>query len=88
VVVRLHGELDMGTRGELAPLRNTIMRKPSEVVLDLTELSFVDSAGLRGLLNGGRIAEESAVPFRCVNPRPNIRRLFEITGLTDILHVE
>ncbi len=46
-VIRLFGELDMAGGGALhAALRQALAGGASSIVLDLTELSFVDSAGL------------------------------------------
>jgi anti-anti-sigma factor len=44
---RLVGEIDISNAGELGRLHNP---GGGNIVLDLAELSFMDSAGLRGLI--------------------------------------
>jgi anti-sigma B factor antagonist len=80
-VFALRGELDVGTVAELAqPLRDAIARGKTAVVVDLGELTFIDSTGLMVLLNGLRrlIREGGRLALVCTNP--TVLRLFEITG--------
>jgi hypothetical protein len=53
------------------------------VVVDLSRVSFIDSSGL-GVLVGAlkRVRERGALSLVC--PEPRVRRVFEITGLTQV----
>ena len=87
-VVRLAGELDVATAPELARivLRH---RAPNErVVLDLGELHFMDSTGLRILLKARRIAAEGGWVLVLRSVPPNIRRLLELAGVEDAIPTE
>jgi anti-sigma B factor antagonist len=55
------------------------------VVVDLEQVEFMDAAGLRVLVG----ASESSDPGRfSVTPgSPQVQRLFELTGITTVLHV-
>jgi len=88
VTIRLVGELDMATREKLAPLRATLDRHPAEVVVDMTELKFLDSSGLRGILNGCLIADSLGVRYRCTGIQPQIRRMLEVVGVLETLHAD
>jgi anti-sigma B factor antagonist len=80
-VLALRGELDVGTVAKLAqPLREAIADGKTAVVVDLGELTFIDSTGLMVLLNGLRrlIREGGRLALVCTNP--TVLRLFEITG--------
>jgi anti-sigma B factor antagonist len=80
-VLALRGELDVGTVAKLAqPLREAIADGKTAVVVDLGELTFIDSTGLMVLLNGLRrlIREGGRLVLVCTNP--TVLRLFEITG--------
>ena len=61
---------------------------PSKVLLDLGELTFCDSAGLRALLVVTRALERRDAGVRLVNVPPSIRRVIEITGTATIFHID
>jgi len=88
VTIRLVGELDMATREKLAPLRAILDRHPTEIVVDMSKLTFLDSSGLRGILNGCLIADSLGVQYRCVGIQPHIRRMLEVVGVLDTLHAD
>jgi anti-anti-sigma factor len=87
-VIRLHGELDIDTVPEL---EHALLRsRPAEqrVVLDLSELQFMDSTGLRVLLRARAAAEEGRWELVMRDVPPNIRRLFDMTGVHEALPAE
>ena len=65
--------------------RLTVHRGPA--ILDLREVTFIDSTGLRALVVAaqGRSRAESLV-LRA--PSPAVRRLLELTSLTEQLAIE
>jgi anti-anti-sigma factor len=73
---KLKGEVDLATAGDLSELLRTAGRDP--IVLDLTEVSFMDSSGLRALLEGACLPNETG-PVVIVQPSPQVRRLFDIS---------
>jgi anti-sigma B factor antagonist len=58
------------------------------VVLDLAELKFMDSTGLRVLLRARVAADEGRWEIALRNVPPTIRRLFDMTGVHDALPAE
>lgn len=55
----------------------------SGLVLDLTDVSFIDSCGLRALLRCRQQADAAGVPCRlAIRPGP-VTRLLDIAGLRD-----
>ena len=83
---RLNGELDAHTATSLSQALNEL--PAGDVIIDLAEVSFVDSSGLRVLLdatNRARAAGGDLVIFR---PQASIRRLIEISGLKDHVRVQ
>jgi len=89
--VALRGDLDLGSvpdfEIETAPLHEGPDAR-STVLLDLGELTFCDSAGLRALLVVTRALEQRDADVRLVNVPPHIRRVIEITGTATILHID
>ena len=56
-----------------------------EVVVDASGITFVDSSGLSALVNAHSDATDAGIRFVVDNPTPLCTRLFEATGLTDLL---
>ena len=76
------GELDLAT----APTLETALTKAfgtdaGRVVLDLRELAFIDSSGLRTLLTARRRAEEAGSAFSLVAGHAALERTLEIAGV-------
>ena len=58
------------------------------VVVDLAEVTFIDSAGLRRLLTMQRHFSKAAIEFVLRRPSAIVRRLLEITMLDAALTIE
>jgi anti-sigma B factor antagonist len=54
----------------------------SELQVDLSQVEFMDSSGLRVLLETHEACESRDVKLVVLNPSPAVHRLLEITGLT------
>jgi anti-anti-sigma factor len=82
----LTGELDMASAPELEEQAQRLCARPaSELVLDLSRLQFIDSAGLYAILRVRALCNEHTCEF-CLTPgaRP-VQRVFEVTRLLDRL---
>ena len=80
-VVRLGGELDIYTVAGFRRDLDAIDPAPTTVVIDLTDVTLLDSSGLGALvslLNQIRSAEGR---LGLICPHRRLRRVFEITGL-------
>ena len=82
----LRGELDLASgprvQTELARLRDT----GATVTLDLSELEFMDSAGLVAILGSVQSAREAKATLEVDRRlRPPVARLFELTRTDDFL---
>jgi anti-sigma B factor antagonist len=84
VIVAVRGELDIET---VVQLRATLEELSDvgweHVVLDLRELTFIDSMGLSLLLEADGAARRSGGSLAIVDGSPAVARLLEIVGLTD-----
>jgi anti-sigma B factor antagonist len=84
--VSLSGEFDIST----APrLRHALYESTSaeEVVGDFGEVTFVDSSGLRALLEVRSKLEADGRRLVLVHLPDQVRRLFEVAGITDLFDV-
>lgn len=85
-VVHLGGELDLASvPAARQAVFEGLQRGRGRLVLDLTDLAFVDSAGLGVLLGALRRVNEKGGELRVVRPGPGPRRAFAVTGLDALL---
>jgi anti-anti-sigma factor len=67
---------------------NVLIAEGVSIVIDLTETVFLDSSIVGVLLGAQKLAAESHVDYTVVlgkSTGQSVRRMFEITGLSDIL---
>ncbi|SFO91548.1 stage II sporulation protein AA (anti-sigma F factor antagonist) [Amycolatopsis arida] len=90
VVLTVSGEVDLATAGEVTDAIEAALRAPGteSVEVNLTEVSFLDSSGLRALVAGQKRAEEAGKRLVVSDPQPQVRKVMEITGLSEVLTAE
>lgn len=84
------GRFTLGTRlSETEMLINALIRQGTrKLVLDLTHVEFVDSAGLGIIMRIFAEIEQHGGQFRIAGAKEQVRRLFEITHTRSILTVD
>ena len=88
IVVHLTGELDMATAERaLDALRGTDLSAAHSLVVDLADVSFCDSSGLRLLLHLRQAMVEHGGAFDAVGAHGIVASTIDVTGLTEVLHV-
>jgi anti-sigma B factor antagonist len=76
------GELDLATAPALEEaLERAFQGDSARVVLDLRELEFIDSSGLRTLLTARRRADDARTQFSLVAGHRGLERTLEIAGV-------
>ncbi|MGN6696046.1 MAG: STAS domain-containing protein [Aquihabitans sp.] len=89
-VLTLSGELDPGT----APILQSHLtdlaadQGVSSVVVDLSQITFLDSSGIRALVTGGEALRTRSAELILRAPNANVRRVLEVTGLNQLLTLE
>lgn len=83
--VALHGELDMAATFKVEQELDRLLDRDGvrRLVLDLRPLTFIDSTGLRLLLQTEARAREAEVDLTLVRGSAPVQRVFSIAGLTD-----
>jgi anti-anti-sigma factor len=86
VLVRITGDLDLATSPRVD---DALASAPvaERVVIDLTGCTFVDSSGMRVLVQVARDAPGSGRGVSLVAPGAGIRRVLEISGVDTLLPV-
>nr|WP_277349641.1 STAS domain-containing protein [Planosporangium thailandense] len=87
LMVELSGELDLASaealRDQLAA--EVAATKPLSVVVDLGQVTFMDSTALSALIHVQHAAADAGAALRVVSPSPFVARLLHITGVAEAL---
>jgi anti-sigma B factor antagonist len=85
-LLRLSGELDMASTGLLdTRIAELCADGARSIELDLGELDFMDSTGLRALIVGKELCVVNDCRFSVGPLSAQVQRLFEITGVGERL---
>jgi anti-sigma B factor antagonist len=83
-LIAVTGDLDMAATPELSTVMLMAARAPGQlVVLDLAGVQFIDSTALGTLLKAGGEVETAGKRLRVVCADGPVRRLLEMTNLTN-----
>jgi len=81
-IVRARGEIDAFTSASLAQsLRQAMRDSRGRITLDLSEVTFIDGAGLRLLERCRRDCRDQGLSFGLRQPAPHLRRLLQLVDL-------
>ena len=84
--VTLEGELDLANCESLGEvLREVTNRKPDHVIVDLAQVSFLDSSGIRCLIGAVQDAARSGTGLVVRQPQAAVRRVMEVCGVDELL---
>jgi anti-anti-sigma factor len=82
----LAGELDLASVPEFGEVVERICAgSPRAITVDLSQLAFMDSSGLHAILTLGEHCRERGYDLQIIPGQPQVQRLFELTGLLDVL---
>lgn len=80
-VVTVRGELDMAEAENLWARIEPLIKPGTVVVLDASGLTFMDSVGLRVVLQARSVASLETASFRLADPQPAIQRVLKLAGV-------
>jgi stage II sporulation protein AA (anti-sigma F factor antagonist) len=84
--VSLHGELDLDRAGAVADELSELPAKgATEVVIDASGLTFIDSSGLRALLTAREQLEQAGASLQLTELSPAVERVLDMTGTRALL---
>ena len=86
--VAVSGHLNTNTAGELEQELSEVFGRTYRVTLDFAGLDYLSSAGLRVLVGAQKQVVAAGGAMRIVYLADDVREVFEITGLIDVLDVE
>jgi anti-sigma B factor antagonist len=87
-VLSLKGEIDLHVSPSVtASLDQTIEKKPERLVVDLSAVSYIDSAGLAALIQAMQKVEAYGGKFRLAGLQETVRSIFEISRLDQVFQI-
>ena len=87
-VLGVRGEIDVATSPEMrCHLVEMLADRPELVIVDLTDVTFIDSTGLGVLVEAVTTARAGDGDLRLVVTQPKIIKLIELTGLDQVFSV-
>ena len=82
------GELDISATGRLSTVLAMASTTPAgRLILDVTDVSFIDSTALGTILKAAAQLDENGTALAVVAPEGPVRRLLEVTNLTQRFRV-
>ena len=87
LTVLIHGNIDTNTSGEIEKLIVNELKGVEHLVLDLSEVSYISSSGLRlFMILYKKLADQGGVTL--VNVNDFIMDILEMTGFSNILEIK
>jgi anti-anti-sigma factor len=80
-VVAPRGEIDIVTIDEVYAAIDAAREQANQVYLDLREVTFIDSAGVRLVVEGVRTLHAQGGELVVVRGGPEVHRIFDLVGL-------
>jgi anti-anti-sigma factor len=84
-VIRLAGELDVAVERHLDETIEGLAAQTKTLVLDLGDLTFIDSSGLRALLRVWHASQNGGPALAIVPGAGQVRSTMELAGLHEVL---
>lgn len=85
--IALSGNLTVSTTPSLEAAFASLPEDVVDTTLDLTNLSYVASAGLRVIVAQDKKAHQNGGLVRLANPNEEVMDVLDVTGLVDILEI-
>ena len=87
-VLPLKGEIDLHVSPSVtASLNQMIEKKPERVVIDLSDVTYIDSAGLAALIQAMQKVEAYGGKFSLAGLQETVRSIFEISRLDQVFQI-
>ena len=85
--VALAGTLTVASAPNLEAAFSELPEGVNDITLDLTDLAYVASAGLRVIVAQDKKAHQNGGLVRLANPNEEVMDVLDVTGLVDILEI-
>ena len=87
--IHIGGEIDLATCPHLqAVVVDLVDRGCHQLIVDLEQVSFLDCAGIRVLVDARRHVQEHGGCLKLVRPKPFVLRVLTLTGMTTVFPID
>ena len=87
-VMAVTGRVDSATAPELeSKLRELVDSDKNQIVLDLKEVEYMSSAGLRAMVSTLKAVKRVNGDLRIASPSPRVEEVLRLAGLTSIFSI-
>ncbi len=87
-VLPLEGEIDLHVSPSVtAALNGMITKKPKQLVVDLSRVTYIDSAGLATFIEAMQTVEAYGGKFALSGLQETVRSIFEISRLDQVFQI-
>ncbi len=87
-VLPLEGEIDLHVSPRIAASLNAMIKeKPKQLVVDLSQVSYIDSSGLAVLIEAMQMVDNYGGKFALAGLQNSVRPIFEIARLDQVFRI-
>lgn len=87
-MVSIKGEIDIYSIEKFREsIEKEIKNQATQIILDCSELSYMDSTGMGVLIELRNRTKEMGQKIIMMNPQPNIKKLLALTGVDKIIEI-
>ena len=84
--IKIEGSIDAQTASELEQVVNEVAPRCEKMVLDMSNVDYISSGGLRAVVGANHIVGKGNLTLRGL--APNVLEIFRLTGFTKYLIIE
>ncbi|NOZ13173.1 MAG: STAS domain-containing protein [Acidobacteria bacterium] len=83
ILLRIEGKLDSTTSMEFGTIAESKAKeKPTNMIIDLSELSYISSSGLRIFLQLAKIVKQNGTKLFLAAMQGQVKEIFDLAGFT------
>jgi anti-anti-sigma factor len=83
-VLSVGGFVDLSTKDAFIAEANHVLEEQGCLILDMSEVEFIDSTGIGALIGLARACEREGLPFAMSAVSPRVQRVLEFMGLGEM----
>ncbi|MCR5510031.1 anti-sigma B factor antagonist [Lachnospiraceae bacterium XBB2008] len=88
VQLNVEGRIDAMTANDFQNAILKAFQKSSNVIIDMRNVQYISSAGLRGLMIGHKTASSKGGKFTLINVGEAVNEVLRVTGLDKALNIQ
>jgi anti-sigma B factor antagonist len=87
LVVALEGEIDLEQAGSVRRALLDSLKQGKDVLVDLSQVSYIDSSGIASLVEGLQVARKQKLDLALVAVSQKVRRVLELARLDKVFAI-